>query len=362
MNVFPKIAIQCLAYRHPGSPKEACADLDRCFASLQTLDYPKERFCFVVLDNASTHGSFEEQIKEKWLPESEKSLPKVFLLSSQVNTGFAGGHMLALETSKAWEADYVYLLNQDAFCDPHMLSEVVKVAEQLPQAASVQSRIMLAQDPQQVNSCGNCLHYLGFGYYDNGVLGARPHFYNSGAGLLIRMDCLEKIGGLFDPAYFMYHEDVDFAWRARLAGYTHAYAEDSVIYHRYEFSRSIKKFYDMEKNRFFTHFANLKWQTLCLLFPAMIFMEVGTFLFALKGGWGWKKICVWGYFCKPSTWKRLWQKRRFIKQMRQVSDREMLDKMVGTIEAQEVKSFLMKWMVNPFLNAYFIFLKKIVRW
>jgi hypothetical protein len=368
MDKIPRIAVQLLAYRHPGSltPFE---DLDECLTSLQEVDYPKEQWCLVIIDNPSTDGCFYEYIEKRWLGQSQKTLPKIFLIKSKINTGFAGGHILAQEQSKFWKADFLYLLNQDTICDPSVLKESIKTMNDQTNIATVQSCIMLKQNTSLLNSCGNCLHFLGFGFCDGYqkkpeqvVKHSLPHFYNSGAGLLVRVNILEEIGGLFDASYFMYHEDVDLAWRARLAGFDHAYAEKSIIYHHYEFSRSIKKFFLMERNRIFTHLTHLHLRTFIFIFPPFFLMEIGTFLFALRSGWGREKWKVWLYFFQWSTWKQVRYKRKQIKKIRKIKDRQILSFMVGRIESQEVENILLKYIINPFLNSYFWMLKKIIWW
>jgi hypothetical protein len=55
-------------------------------------------------------------------------------------------------------------------------------------------------------------------------------FGGCGASLLLKRELLDDIGG-FDLALFMYYEDFDLAWRARLRGWRFVYAPDSVVYH-----------------------------------------------------------------------------------------------------------------------------------
>jgi GT2 family glycosyltransferase len=55
-------------------------------------------------------------------------------------------------------------------------------------------------------------------------------FGGCGASLLLTRALLDDVGG-FDPALFMYYEDLDLAWRARLRGWRFVYAPESVVYH-----------------------------------------------------------------------------------------------------------------------------------
>lgn len=359
----PKVVIQMLSYKHPGSKR----DIEEFFESVRNLDYPRERLYLVVVDNPSIHGSAYETIKKKW--QNADGMPGMTIVKNVGNNGFAGGHVQALSYGLWYEPEFVYLINQDATLHRDVLKEAVEYAQNKPSAAIVQSRIMLKNRAAFLNSQGNCLHFLGFGYANGngktvkeGFKSDKPMFYASGAGVLVRTSALESIGGLFDPSYFMYHEDVDLSWRARLAGLEVGYAHESVVFHRYEFSRSISKFEAMERNRWTTHLSNLKWGTLLLIVPALLVMEVGSLLFALKGGWFKQKIRAIAHFIKPETWREVKAKRIAIRGIRKVKDRDILRYMVGKIDAQEVQSPLWRYIVNPVFGVYFRVLKGVVRW
>ena len=57
-----------------------------------------------------------------------------------------------------------------------------------------------------------------------------PVDWVSGASLMIRREVFEAIG-LFDEAYFMYYEEVDFILRAKNAGCTCWYVPSATITH-----------------------------------------------------------------------------------------------------------------------------------
>jgi GT2 family glycosyltransferase len=116
-----------------------------------------------------------------------------------------------------------------------------------------------------VNSAGNAFHYLGFGY-SSGYLWTEAQasdffeaerkrnpeleiFYASGAGVLGRVSIIERCG-LFDERFFMYHEDTDASFQARVRGYKVVIEPLSKVFHYYEFEKTqIKKNYWIERNR-----------------------------------------------------------------------------------------------------------------
>ncbi|MEK7665367.1 MAG: glycosyltransferase family 2 protein [Patescibacteria group bacterium] len=365
--MMPFVVVQLIAYWSPDGKR----DLDDLFSSLERVDYPRESWRIVVVDNPSPHGRAAMYLKQRWLPQARVTLPEISLIESETNDGFAGGHERGLATSQKFGAEYLYLINQDVVVEPTFLWRVVQMAEAEPKCAAIQSRIMRKEEPHLLNSSGNALHFLGFGFClgyrcrpttstsEDG--GEQPFFYASGAGVLIRASVIEKVGGLFAPEYFMYHEDADFAWRARLAGFEICYAEDSIIYHRYEFSRSIQKFYWMERNRHLTNLINYKLATLALIAPLAIMVELGTLWFAHKSGWAIPKLKTWLHFLKPTTWIFIARRRAFVSRMRVVSDHDIMTHMVGAITNQELSNQLFMRVINPLMRIYFALLKFLVR-
>lgn len=361
---LPKIAIQLVTYWS----KDGAVDIDLCMRSIERVRYPKDRLAIVIVDNPSPSGSASEYMQKNWLHKSGDNFPETFFVKNKTNTGFAGGHERAYTESKKWGAEAVYLLNQDAVMDRGALERIVEVMVNNPEMAIVQSRIMLFDKPELLNSKGNCLHYLGFGYSDgNGTKpddsgNQHPHFYASGAAMLARLSVVDKIGGLFDERYFMYHEDVDISWRARLAGYQIGYAHDSIVYHRYEFSRSVEKFFFMERNRLITHFTHLKFKSFVLVLVPMLVSEIAGLVFSVRAGWLDKKVSAYKALLSREVRDIIKERRKLSFTIRVVGDRDIFKHMVGVIEAQEVTSPIIKYIANPLLNTYFKVLKFVMFW
>jgi GT2 family glycosyltransferase len=358
----PLVTLQMLMYG------ESLEVLDRAIGSLQNVRYPRDKWRIVLVSNAHADRNTFDNVIDKWMPKVSVTLPEISLLRMDPNGGFAGGHQFAYEEGNSGDSDYVYLFNADGELHPDALSNAVAHLESNLNTAIAQSYIHLLKEPELLNSSGNCLHYLGFGFsdgYRKSVWDANskvPHFYASGAGVLIRTNIIEKIGGLFDPTYFLYHEDTDVSWRARLAGYDIAIIPTSKMFHDYEFSSSITKFYWMERNRILTELTHLKIGTLILMIPSALLMEFGGLFYALKTGWLMRRLSVYSHFLKLSTWSYIKKRRQFIRSIRKVKDKEILRHMVGRIEAQEVDNPILRWIVNPILEINFRILKILVVW
>jgi GT2 family glycosyltransferase len=291
----------------------------------------------------------------------------ITLIESAKNLGFAGGNNLGIRRAMQSGAKYVYFLNHDTEVEPDFLIEALAVMESGERVGAVQSLLLLHPEKTLVNSAGNAVHFLGLGYclgYRRSAAevnrAAQPEIaYPSGAGVLL---CAEALGvvGVFDDEFFMYHEDLDLGWRLRLAGYRCVLAPRSVVYHKYEFSRSIKKFYWMERNRGIVLLKNLRvWSLLVLALPLLV-AEVALFLAALRGGWWREKLRAYAWFLRPSSWRHICTERSKVQSTRQVGDREIVRLWTPVIEFQEVTGAFTKHVANPLMRLVWAVLRRLI--
>lgn len=372
-DLAPRVAIVYLAFN-------TSSFLDGVFGSIEALQYPKDRLHLIVVDNASTDGT-PDWIREHVVPKSGGALPAVTFFPNAENLWFAGGNNLGMDRALIEGADYVYLLNGDAKLDPDAIGQAVAMAESDARIGAVQSLIRLWQDEEVLNVTGGMVHFLGFGYArDNGrrlpTTGVSPPFqggvkgwltdgediaYASGAAVLYRSSILREVG-LLEDFYFMYHDDLELGWRIRLAGYRNVLAARSVAYHHYEFRRSMKKLYWMERARLIVFLSHLKIATLLLLSPFLLVLEIALIIFAAKGGWLKDKLCVYLDLLSPKTWQHIAAKRRESALIRKVGDREIVRLWTGKIEHQETSSPVVERFANPLLSAVWFCLKRVIVW
>jgi len=359
--MMPKVAVVYLAYN-------SRPYLEDVVASLEAISYPKDRIEFIIVDNNSPDNS-AEMIREFALPKSGVSLPKVTFFPNPNNEGFAAGNNIGINHALLEGCDYVYLLNNDAKFHPDALTKAVDIAESDKAIGSVQSLMLLWQDPERVNSTGGMVHFLGFGFVrDNGrllkdveVQDGEEIAYASGAAVLYRASVLREVG-LLDAFLFLYHEDLELGWRIRLAGYRNVLAKQSIVYHKYEFKRSISKFFWMERNRILVHKSHLKVGTLALLAVPILLMEIALIGFAIKGGWIKEKLLVYRDLLSPKCWKYVWKKRKESSSIRKVSDREIVRMFTGRIAHQETSNVIVDRVGNPLLSALWAVMKRLIVW
>src|SRR5205823_2497072 len=128
-------------------------------------------------------------------------------------------------------------LNNDTRVDPDWLKALVEALQRDQSLGAVTSKILLKGEPKRIHSAGLCLYRDGRGG-DRGFRQADVGQYDEpaevfggcGASVLYRRSMLDDVG-LLDERFFVYYEDLDLAWRARLRGWKFAYEPKSVVYH-----------------------------------------------------------------------------------------------------------------------------------
>ncbi len=312
----------------------------------------------VIVDNASSEETYS-YLKAK--------APQATIIANKENDGFAKGNNDGIRYLFELEVSYILLLNMDAYLDPLTISELLKVIKSQENIAAVQARLMLDSNKEKINSLGNITNFLGYGYCSNykEIYKEKNKLsdfiaYPSGAAVLLSSEALKK-AGLFDEKLWMYNEDQDLGWRFWLSGYTCKVAYNSIAYHKYEFGRSISKYYFMDRNRIIVAFKNYSLTSLILFFPAFFIAEIFSVFFALKGGWFKEKLRVWLFFFKLNNWQYLLKERKKSQKLRRRKDGYIIKHFSAKISHQEVDSFILKYIANPLLSLYFSISKLILK-
>jgi GT2 family glycosyltransferase len=186
----------------------------------------------LVLDNCSADGS-QRLVRQRF--------PEVRLIALPSNTGFAGAANVAVRETRA---PYLMLVNPDVVMSPTFVTELVCFAAARPDAGSLTGKLLrsapgagraIVDSTGHVVSRSRWVANRGEGEEDCGQY-ERPDevFGVSGAVPLYRRAMLEDIrvrGEVFAESFFVYLEDVDVDWRARLRGWKAYYVPSAVAYH-----------------------------------------------------------------------------------------------------------------------------------
>ncbi|HQH26499.1 MAG TPA: glycosyltransferase family 2 protein [Oligoflexia bacterium] len=225
---MPMVGIVVVSYN-------SCADILRCLASLEQLDYPN--YFVVIVDNCSPDSS-----GRKLLNISLND--RVAIVCSPENSGFAAATNVGLHFARARGADCLWLLNPDTTVDAQALSALVNAAADNAEGSAFGSKILYgseAGEEVKIWSAGARIDFVnrhiemcGSGETDRGQYDAPYECdYLPGCSLFIRAAVLDEVGYL-PERYFMYFEETDWCVRMRQKSLRLRYVPQSLVWHHFD--------------------------------------------------------------------------------------------------------------------------------
>lgn len=159
--------------------------------------------------------------------------------------------------------------------------------------------------------------------------------------MLVRRDILENIG-LFDSRYFMYNEDVDLCWRARLGGYKVVYVPSAMVYHKYGGTMqplTTQRLYLTTRNSLCSILKNYSSKHLAKAFFRFHSLKVGeTLLFFVSGRANASLALLKAMLWNIANFDETWRNHKKVQMLRNVSDNKIEQLMVK--ESIELRRFL----------------------
>jgi len=290
--------------------------LDRCLSSVLRQSYAD--YEVVLVDNASQDGSVD-LVRERF--------PAVRVIANSRNVGFAAGNNLGIA---ATQGEYVATLNSDTEVEPGWLAALVAGMSAGPRIGLCACKMLFFDQRERINSSGICIDRAGIAWdRDGGQLDMEAgreegEVFGACAGAaLYRRAMLAQIGG-FDDEFFYLYEDVDLAWRARLADWRCWYCPAARVYHVHAGAGTEGtplKSYLLARNRIWTIIKNYPWPQYLIYAPAMLLYDLaasGYSLLARRDAYTLRGRLI-GYLSLP--W--LWRKRREIQKRCTISWAEL---------------------------------------
>lgn len=236
-------------------------ELDACLKSV--LAQTGADVEVIVVDNASSDGSVDFV---------SSRFPQIKLIANDKNVGFSRAQNQSIKQS---HGRYVMLLNPDSVIpETDVLAKLIAFADANPKVGIVGPKIENPDGSLQYSA--RRFPTIGAGLFRRTPLGklfpnnkfvksyiisdwahdeVRDVDWVSGAALMIRRETIEDIGTL-DPDFYMYCEDVDWAYRAGKSGWRVCYYPMSRVIHQigaasdkaairmiYHFHRSMFRFF-----------------------------------------------------------------------------------------------------------------------
>jgi len=198
-----------------------------CLRSVEAaLETSGARGEVVVVDDGSTDDSAGVVARE---------FPSVRWIQLEGNNGFPTAVQTGIE---ATVGGWVLLVNNDATIESDALLRIAD--REIPDdVGAIALQMRFSTRPETVNSAGIGVDVLGVAYDRfvgtpaDGPANEPAEVFGACAGAaLYRRAMLDEIGG-FDRGYFLYFDDADVAWRARMAGWRAFYVPDAVVWHHH---------------------------------------------------------------------------------------------------------------------------------
>lgn len=221
----------------------------------------------IVIDNASTDNSLA---LVPW-----DIYPNVRLERLSTNLGFAAASNIAAQRV---DSEWLAMLNCDAIADPNWLLAMVDAQRRNPSVAMFTSKQTLIDHPDRLDGAGDVLSVTGlawrggYGAYSTTAPAEGRCFGACAAGAFIARDLFHELGG-FEESFFCYLEDLDFAYRARLAGEDCVYVPDARIQHKGAASSAACRNWPLRisaRNRMLLHLRNTPLLLAILTWPLIL--------------------------------------------------------------------------------------------
>ena len=263
--------------------------LNDCLSAVYMQTY--QNFDVYFVDNGSTDGSVNF-VKDKF--------PKVKICELAKNTGFAYANNLGIKNAFLdKEIGYILTLNNDTKITDNFLENLVHTIEMNNEIGSIAPKVKFFYEENLIDSVGIVINAdgggmnRGFKEVDNGQYDKLEEVFGACAGAaLYRRAALESVSyrnEYFDNSFFAYYEDLDLAWRLRLAGWKSVTCPEAIVFHVHSataISHSPFKAYYVNRNRFFlilkdfpTRYSVMSFintpQRYCKLFNSMFIKKSG---------------------------------------------------------------------------------------
>lgn len=178
-----------------------------------------------------------------FLSNKLKLKKEILLIVNKKNLGFAAGVNVGIKKALSKKSEYIMLLNNDTKVNSNFTKDLINFLQRNKDAGIIAPVIKFKKDGKVTFDLGGKINkFFGRTTHDekNIVTNKIPKAvdYVSGCAMLIKAEVFEKID-LFDQAFFLYYEDVDFCLRARARGFL-SYILPSV-YIEHVLSKSVGK-------------------------------------------------------------------------------------------------------------------------
>jgi GT2 family glycosyltransferase len=306
----------------------------------------------IVADNGSTDGTLEAV---------ERLAPEAKIIRMPSNDGYMRACNAAAELATG---DVFVTLDADAIVAPGFC-DAIRLPAVDGRGWDAWMGLLTMDEGRLINTSAGVSHFTGISWtrqFGEPVAKAPTEpgevAFVTGACMTTTRAAWERAGGL-PVDYFLYFDDVDYSWRAVLAGGKIGIEPTARVDHDYEFRRRAMKWHLLERNRWATIIRTYPTELLVAVAPALAITEAVVFLMALQQGWAGDKVRAWRDVIK---WlPALLRERRVIQATRRVSPLEFSRSFTADISTPLLGRAGRSRVLRLLLRGYWAVVKRILR-
>ena len=255
-------------------------DLLECLESLKKLNYPKESYEILVIDNASSDGS-QEAVR--------RTYPEISLLENKENLGYVKAVNQGIEEGLNRKVDYIWIFNNDVVVHEDSLRNLVEAGSRNQDIGILAPVIYSYENPSVVDNIGYKIDFW-TGRLKKFVYG-KDIFEDTktkisdvdsilGCSNLVKTSVFRK-NGFLKPIYNIYFEETDFNVRAKKNGFRVVAVKKAKVWHKNASTMNkfiAKRAYLLLRNLFIFQMHNAEPKHLITFIPYYFLFHVPFFL------------------------------------------------------------------------------------
>ncbi len=255
-------------------------DLLECLASIKNLDYPKNNYKVLVIDNGSNDGS---------QAAISRIYPEVCLIENKKNIGYVKSVNQGVAYGLNMEVDYIWIFNNDVVVDEDSLKRLIDVGQQDESIGIVAPVIYSYDNPEVIDNVGYKINFwigrlkilkCGRDIFKNHEDKIADVDSILGCSNLIKASVFKKVG-LFQTIYELYFEETDFNVRARQNGYRVVVVRDAQVWHKNASTMNkfiFRRAYLLLRNLFLFELLNVRLKQLAVFIPYYFLIHLPYFI------------------------------------------------------------------------------------
>lgn len=259
-------------------------DLLQCLASIKKLNYPKDNYKVLVIDNGSSDG---------YQAPVSRIYPGVHLLENKENIGYAKAINQGIAYGSNLGLGYIWILNNDVVVEENSLKKLIKVGQQDEKIGVIAPVIYSYHHPEVIDNVGYKINFWTgrlkklkcgsdiFKKHEDKIADVDSIL---GCSNLIKTSVFKKVG-LFQTIYNLYFEETDFNVRARKKGFRVVVVKEAKVWHKNASTMNkfiLRRAYLLLRNLFLFELLNADLKHLLVFIPYYFLVHLPCFL--VRGG------------------------------------------------------------------------------